>query len=64
VMPQTRANADGSPALLACPEAGLTNAQALARYGISIGGAVAPASAAARPGVVGLADPIPAPANP
>jgi hypothetical protein len=57
VMPQTKANADGSPSLLACPEAGLTNAQAFAKYGIAVGGSVAPAEAVARPGVVGLAGP-------
>jgi hypothetical protein len=41
------------------PEAGLTNAQAWAKYGIAVAGAVAPANCVTPPGIVGLADRLP-----
>src|SRR5690606_15719720 len=38
----------------ACPEAGLTNAQAWAQYGIAWGGSIAPTNCVSRNGIVGL----------
>jgi hypothetical protein len=59
VMPQSAANLIGSPA------AGLTNRENWDRYGIAVGGQVAPDDAATRPGVRGLVAPIrPSPKRP
>ena len=63
VLPATPADAIGSrdQVALGSPMAGLTNAQNWARYGLSMGGAVAPSSATHRPGITGLVAPIQAP---
>jgi hypothetical protein len=54
VVPQT----DDGARFAGAPEAGLTNAQAWAEYGIAIAGAVAPATAQPRDGIDGLVGPI------
>jgi parallel beta-helix repeat protein len=41
---------------IGCPVAGLTNAQALAQYGVCTAGEIAPASAHTEAGIVGLVD--------
>jgi hypothetical protein len=43
-----------SGSLIACPVAGLTNAQAWAQHGVAIAGAVAPAGAGVLPDIDGL----------
>lgn len=55
VLPQTAYHPGNPdfPALLGCPEAGLTNAEALARHGVCRAGAVTPADAVRVPWVVG-----------
>lgn len=59
IMPQSVTRPTGEwVSILACPEAGLTNAQAQAKYGIAWGGAIAPPGAAVRDGFVGLAVPV------
>jgi RNA polymerase sigma factor (sigma-70 family) len=52
VLPQA---VDGA---IGAPEAGLTNAQAWSRHGIAFAGAIAPAAAAPREGIVGLVAPL------
>lgn len=55
IVPQTVMNPTvPSPHVVGSPVAGLTNAQTWAQYGIAIAGAVAPATATTRPGIVGL----------
>ncbi len=49
----------GGRLTVGCPEAGLTKADCLRKYGIAIAGCVAP-TAATRPGIAGLVGPIPA----
>jgi len=49
VVPQS----DPSQGIIGAPVAGLTNAQCMAQHGLAIAGAVLPANAVARPGVVG-----------
>lgn len=53
VVPQVIRNDDGTPRLEAAPEAGLTNQQLTSRYGMAIGGAVAPCTTT-RASVIGL----------
>jgi hypothetical protein len=61
VLPATDPSALGGrgPATVGSPEAGLTNAQNWARYGIAMAGAIAPPGAtASRPEINGLVGPI------
>jgi hypothetical protein len=58
IVPQTVYNSDGTVEVVGAPVANLTNAQAWAQYGIAVAGAVAPANATTRTGVVGLVAPI------
>ncbi len=60
VVPKTRLNTDGSPSMLASPEAGLTNQQNWAKYHIAIAGAIAPCGAT-RTGITGFACPVTTP---
>jgi hypothetical protein len=58
VIPQSVVNTDGSDRIVGAPVAGLTNQLAWDLYGIAIGGAVAPANATARDGIIGLVGPL------
>lgn len=59
VMPATKAQPNSAQLQVnGCPEEGLTNAQSWAKYGIAWGGAVVPAGAAEREGVLGLVVPL------
>jgi hypothetical protein len=58
VVPITITDEDGNNKVIGAPEAGLTNQQCWAQYGIAIAGAVAPATAKARDGIDGLVNPI------
>jgi hypothetical protein len=54
ILPQTQVLASGHVTLNGCPEAGLTNAEAFAKYGVCFGGTLPPEGAVTVPGVVGL----------
>jgi PKD repeat protein len=54
VVMQTTVNSDGSPANLASPLNGLTNAQLWAQYGIAVAGGVAPTNATTESDIFGL----------
>jgi hypothetical protein len=58
ILPQTQLNPDGTQRVTASPDAGLTNAQAWAKYGIADAGAIAPSSATTEAGIVGLVTPV------
>jgi hypothetical protein len=58
VLPQTVYDPDGSVRLMACPVAGLTNAQAWQQYGIAFAGSIAPADATTVANIIGLVKPI------
>jgi len=58
VVPQTQYNPDGSVRVTGSPEAGLTNQQVWDKYGVAVGGAVAPPTARKRDGITGLVDPL------
>jgi PKD repeat protein len=58
VVPQTIINPDGSVQVAGAPVAGLTNAQAWAKYGVAVAGAVAPSDATTMNNIDGLLKPI------
>lgn len=53
LVPQSRTRVKQQRAIVGAPEPGLTNVQALAKYGLAVGGAIAPC-ATTRPGVDGF----------
>jgi hypothetical protein len=57
VPPTSTSNADGTPAVIGAPVAGLTNQQLWSQYGIALGGALA-TGATTQPGIYGLVKPI------
>ena len=59
IVPQTVGYANGpGDQVVGSPTAGLTNAQNWAQYGVAIAGAVAPATATTRSGIIGLVNTI------
>lgn len=53
VMPSSAFDENGNPVILGSPEPGLTNQQLWDKYKIATGGAIMPADAAVRPGLLG-----------